>query len=63
MDLTNWQLGLTLVMAPELLSNPAWITMEGASQLERACLEEAGQWFMQARDTPFLKEPLRSIFR
>jgi len=63
MDSTNWQPGLTSVMAPEFLGNPAQIMMEGASQLERACLEEAGQRFVQARDMPFLKEPLRSIFR
>jgi len=62
MDSTNWQPGLTLVMAPDLLGNPAWIMMKGASQLERACLEEAGQRFTQARDTPFLKELLQSIF-
>jgi len=42
MDLANQQLGLTSVMAPESLGNPARIRAEGTVQLERACLEEAG---------------------
>jgi len=62
MDTSNWQPGLTAVTAPESLKNPTQRTTEGASQLKRACLEEAGRRFTQARDTPFLKEPLRSRF-
>jgi len=40
-------------------------TLKGFSSktdLERACLVEAKQWFMQACDTPCLMEPLLSIF-
>ncbi len=62
MDSTNWQLGLTSVMAPALHCNKACRITEGAERLETACLEEAGQRFTQAKDTPFLMEPLRSIF-
>jgi len=35
----------------------------GVEQLEQACLAEAGRRFTQAKDTPFLSEPLSSIFR
>jgi len=35
----------------------------GAEQLEQACLAKAGWRFTQAKDTSFLSEPMRSIFR
>jgi len=38
-------------------------TTMGVEQLEQACLAEAGRRFTQAKDTPFLSEPLSSIFR
>jgi len=42
MDMSNQQVGLMAVMAPESPGNPTRRMTQGASQLEKACLEEAG---------------------
>jgi len=42
MDMSNWQMELTAMMATESLGNPTRRMTEGASQLEKVCLEEAG---------------------
>jgi len=52
---------LSLVIAPETTSGLRKEHHQKAD-LEQACLNEAGRWFTQANNTPFLSPPLIHIF-
>jgi len=50
-----------MVVVPE--DSPAeWQEFHQKVELEKACLEEAGHQFMQAKNTPLLTQPLIDIF-
>jgi len=62
METEECQRGLTEVIVPHPTMVETRRITTGMEQLEQACLAEAGRRFTQAKDTPFLLGPLRSIF-
>ena len=50
--------GISSVLAP--MEDGTWVEMTTKEDIEQACLDEDERRFNQARDTPFLQEPLFS---
>jgi len=62
MDQESCQQRLIEVTAPHPMIKDARLKTTGVDQLEQACLAEASLRFTQAKEIPFITEPLRSIF-